>query len=258
MCLIIVSYKVHPDYPLVIAANRDESYQRPTRLAQFWESDPSILAGQDIEKGGTWLGMSKYGRIAAVTNYRDSIKAKVDSISRGLLVSDYLRYQNVSADYLELCISKLIDFDGFNLLLGDVDGLYFLSSREKTYTQLEAGIYGISNGDFDSNWPKVGRAKQYLQELFETEQPDIHDALLTMLTDKNLPDDESLPDTGIGLEWERILAPIFIKAKEYGTRSSTVLTIDNNNKVRFSERSYNSQGKIENTRQYEFMQEERG
>ena len=257
MCLIIVSYKVHPEYPLLIAANRDESYQRPTRQAEYWQIEPSILAGQDLEKGGSWLGMNKYGRIAAVTNYRSGAKLKVSNTSRGLLVSEYLKHKKPSRSYLDSCLTNLADFDAFNLLLGDVNGLYFLNSREKTYTQLQAGFYGISNGDFDSNWPKVERAKQQIHELLKADQLDSHEAILTTLTDKYLPDDESLPDTGVGIEWERALAPIFITAKDYGTRSSSVVSVNKNDKVRFTERSYDRLGDIQNTRQFEFMIEER-
>ena len=257
MCLIIVSYKVHPEYPLLIAANRDESYQRPTRQAEYWQIEPSILAGQDLEKGGSWLGMNKYGRIAAVTNYRSGAKLKVSNTSRGLLVSEYLKHKKPSRSYLDSCLANLADFDAFNLLLGDVNGLYFLNSREKTYTQLQAGFYGISNGDFDSNWPKVERAKQQIHELLKADQLDSHEAILTTLTDKYLPDDESLPDTGVGIEWERALAPIFITTKDYGTLSSSVVSVNKNDKVRFTERSYDRLGDIQNTRQFEFMIEER-
>jgi uncharacterized protein with NRDE domain len=257
MCLIIVAYKVHPEYPLLIAANRDESHQRPTRQAEYWVNEPSILAGHDLEEGGSWLGMNKYGRIAAVTNYRSGAKLKSSNTSRGLLVSEYLKYKKPSRSYLDSCLANLADFDAFNLLLGDVNGLYFLNSREKTYTQLQAGFYGISNGDFDSNWPKVKRAKQQIHDLLKADQLDSHEAILTTLTDKYLPDDESLPDTGVGIEWERALAPIFITAKDYGTRSSSVVSVNKNDKVRFTERSYDRFGDIENTRQFEFMIEER-
>jgi uncharacterized protein with NRDE domain len=256
MCLIIVAYKVHPEYPLLIAANRDESYQRPTRQAEFWDNEPSILAGQDLEKGGSWLGMNKFGSVAAVTNYRSGEKLKLSNTSRGLLVSDYLKYKKSSLNFLDLCLTKLADFEAFNLLLGDVNALYFLNSREKTYMQLEAGIYGVSNGDLDSNWPKVERAKQKMQTLLDTEQFNSHEEILLTLADKYLPDDESLPDTGMGIEWERALAPIFIRENDYGTRSSSVVRINNENRVYFTERSYDRQGNTANTKQFEFTIEE--
>lgn len=257
MCLIIVSYKVHPDYPLVVAANRDEFYQRPTLAAQFWQDYPLVLAGKDLEQGGSWLGLDKFGRVAAVTNYRDGINDKTGITSRGLLVSQFLQMQNPSINYLEQCIANMNNFNGFNLLLGDRDAMYFLSSREAGYRRLDAGIYGISNGDLDEPWPKVEWAKQQLSTLMEANQPDDHEAILALLADQQLADDESLPDTGVGIEWERILAPVFIRDKEYGTRASTVLSIDRHDTVRFSERAYDSQGRAENTRRYEFTIEGR-
>ncbi len=252
MCLIIVSYKVHPDYPLVVAANRDEMYKRPTREAQFWSDKPSILAGQDLEKGGTWLGLDTSGRFAAVTNYRDGSKSETGITSRGLLVSLYLQNHDSPERYLEQTITKISDFGGFNLLLGDVSALYFLNSRDRRYRQLQAGIFGISNGCFDEPWPKVESGKQGLSMLMATDKVDDHEAILDLLADSRQPDDQSLPDTGIGLQWERILAPVFIRAEEYGTRASTVLSIDKENKVRFSERSYDSAGNKGNTRHFEF------
>ncbi len=256
MCLIIVAHKADPDYPLVVAANRDEMYQRATRAAQYWQDCPSILAGRDLEQGGTWMGVDKYGRIAAVTNFRNGREEKNGITSRGLLVSQYLQNRHSAINYLEHCISKINNFNHFNLLLGDVDTLYFLSSREQQYRQLQTGIVGISNGDFNECWPKVERGKQQLSALIRTGQIDNHEAILALLADNQLPDDENLPDTGIGLEWERLLAPVFIRAEEYGTRASTVLTIDRGNNVRFSERVYDRQGKAEHTSCYEFTIEE--
>jgi len=255
MCLIIVSYKAHPDYPLVLAANRDEMYQRPSRAAHFWPDSPSILAGQDVEQGGSWLGLHKNGRFAAVTNYRDGLKVTNAVTSRGLLVSEYLQSQCSSITFLEQRLADLNNYNGFNLIVGDMSALYFLSSREQTYEQLRKGIYGISNGDMDSAWPKVDWAKQQLSDLIADDAGN-HEAILAMLADRHIPVDKRLPDTGIGIEWERVLSPVFILAKEYGTRASTVLTIDNHNRARFSERTYDSQGNVENTSLYEFTIEE--
>jgi uncharacterized protein with NRDE domain len=257
MCLIIVSYKVHPDYPLIIAANRDEIYQRPTRSAQFWEKDPAVLAGQDLEKGGTWIGLNKYGRIAAVTNYRSGMEAKKNAPSRGLMVSNYLKSRNTTLNYLEHCVPSINVYNDFNLLVGDLDALYFLDSREKAYFELQAGIYGISNGDFDESWPKVEKAKLMLQDMSIAGQPVKHEAILTMLTDSLLPDDESLPDTGVGIEWERKLAPIFIRETDYGTRSSTVFSISSEDKIRFTERSYDCEGSTIDMQKFEFNRERR-
>jgi len=252
MCLIIAGYKIHPDYPLILAANRDEVYQRPSQAARFWPDSPSLLAGRDIEHGGTWLGLNKSGRLAAITNYRDGRNKGSGHKSRGLLVSSYLLEQSAAPEFLQQCISDIADYDGFNLLLGDINTLYFLSSRERKYHQLTAGLYGISNGDFDSPWPKVERAKQQMTRLQDDNRFNDHEALLDVLTDKHIPDDEELPDTGIELERERILAPAFIMTERYGTRVSTVVSVNKAGQVKFSERNFSADGAIENDSVYEF------
>ena len=252
MCLVLVSYKVASDFPLIIAANRDERYSRPTRHADFWKPETGVLAGQDLEQGGTWLGLSKTGRFAAVTNLREGVNTQKSKTSRGLLVSDYLRGDLPAPRYLEYCQTKLAEFNSFNLLLGDISALFFFNSQQKDYTKLAPGTYGVSNGDFDNNWPKITRAKREMNALIDADQSSDHDAMLAMMCDTYLPEDDLLPDTGIGIEWERRLAPIFIKADEYGTRCSTVLNIDRNNKVSFSERSYDSNGRADVTKQFEF------
>ena len=256
MCLIIVSYKTHPDYPLVLAANRDEMYERPSRDAHFWPESPGVLAGQDIEHGGSWLGLTKAGRIAAVTNFRDGPNKKTGISSRGLLVSDFLKSKKSPVETLKQYQSKLTDFDDFNLLLGNHKSLFFLSSREQNYYRLDKGLYGISNGDLNSAWPKVEWAKQRMSFIMNSKQADNHEDLLNMLNARQVPDDARLPDTGIGVEWERILAPVFIRTKQYGTRASTVLTIDRDNKLIFSERTYDDQGNAEKNTRYEFTIEE--
>ncbi len=253
MCLIIIAYRTDPDYPLIIAANRDESFVRPTDYARYWEDAPDILAGKDLEQGGSWFGVTKYGHIAAVTNYRDANKSIPGNISRGLLVSNYLSAQTSTEEYLDYCISNLNDYDGFNLLLGDIDNLYYLSNREVGYKRLEAGVYGLSNGDFDNNWPKVLRAKKMLINMIDRDGVGSHEPILSLLSDREFPEDAELPNTGIDAELERTLAPIFIKADGYGTRSSTALTISKEDEVKFTEQSFDSQGNIENTSQYKFV-----
>ncbi len=252
MCLIIVSYGASVDYPLVLAANRDEFYQRPSRPARFWPDSPSVLAGQDVEHGGSWLGLHRDGCFAAVTNYRDGVKEKAAELSRGLLVSDYLQNRLSSIQYLQQCITNINRYNGFNLLVGDLNALYFLSSREQNYRQLRAGTYGICNGDLNSPWPKVKWAKQQLSALIAADHADDHETILGMLGDRQVPDDADLPDTGIGKEWERMLAPVFIQSKEYGTRASTVFTINKDGDARFSERTYDHRGSTGDTLLFEF------
>ena len=177
-------------------------------------------------------------------------------ICRGIkisyLVRNFLLEQSTPSEYLEQCISDIAHYNGFNLLLGEIDALYFLSSRERRYHQLVAGIFGISNGDFDSPWPKVENAKQQIIKLRDESRLDEHAAILDILTDTQIPGDDELPDTGIGLEKERILAPAFIRTECYGTRTSTVVSVNKAGQVKFSERNFNSDGVVENDSVYEF------
>lgn len=253
MCLILISFQQHSDYPFILAANRDEYYKRPTQDAEFWEDAPAILGGRDLKHSGTWLGVDRHGRVAAVTNYREPSEEKTGVISRGLLVSNFLQGDLAAEDYLKSTIEDKHKYDGFNLLLGDQNSLYFFSSLNQQPLEIRPGFYGISNGEFDCPWPKVIKGKQYLQT--ETEKNKIldYEKLLALLADTVVPDDEQLPDTGIGLQWERKLAPIFVTAGEYGTRASTVLGISKTGVVNFYERNYDEEGMEKNTLQYEFM-----
>lgn len=254
MCLIVVAFQCHPDFPLVIAANRDEYYQRPTRTADFWTTSPHVLAGQDEEEGGSWLGLNKTGRIAAVTNFRDGIGETKSTRSRGHLVSRFLQENSAPEKYLNDILEQKSDFNAFNLLLGHWDNLYFLSSREQQFRKLGKGIYGISNGDLDSAWPKVAEAREALSSYVAGAEIE-HDPLIAMLADRSLAKDEELPETGVGIEWERKLAPIFIQGEGYGTRASTVLTIDHEAGVNFTEQAYDARGEPAQCVSYQFQLE---
>ncbi len=252
MCLIAFSHRQSMHYPLVLIANRDESYQRESAQAQFWTTDPDILAGRDLEKGGSWLGINRQGQFAAVTNLRDGLSAKTANRSRGLLVSDFLRSESSCLSYLEHCQSEAANYGGFNLLLGDEEGIYYLSSRDSCLRKLDFGVYAVSNAEIDSDWPKVSAAREQLDAIVQKTGAIDHTELLNMLADRKIAADEQLPDTNIGIEWERKLSPMFIKTDEYGTRVSTVITIDDSALVNFTERSYDREGEIENENAYTF------
>lgn len=237
MCLILFAWKMHESFPLVLAANRDEFYERPSAPAAFWEDAPDLLAGRDLRDGGTWLGITRTGRFAALTNYRDPASLKIGAPSRGKLVSDYLRGRQTPLAYLNRIKHDADHFNGFSLLVGDPAGLYFFSNRG-TRQRLKPGIYGLSNHLLDTRWPKVERGKTALQALLKQNSLS-PEPLLALLTDRTQPPDDSLPNTGIGLEWERVLSPLFIKSTVYGTRSSTVLLIDRSGRVTFTERVFN-------------------
>lgn len=238
MCLILFAWKVREDFPLILMANRDEFYERPTAPAAFWDDAPRILAGRDLQEGGTWLGITRRGKLAALTNYRDPASLKSNAPSRGHLVSDYLRGRQTSENYLRRIKPRAAQYNGFNLLVGDDSELFCFSNRDGLQKPAP-GIHGMSNHLLDTPWPKVERGKQALNELISKGKDPSPEALLDLLADRSRPPDEQLPATGVGLEWERILSPLFIESRVYGTRSSTLLIIDRKRHVTFVERVFN-------------------
>ncbi|MEZ4884580.1 MAG: NRDE family protein [Chitinophagales bacterium] len=246
MCLIIFAYKVHPKYPLIISANRDEFYERPTAKAHWWESHPNLLAGKDLKGGGTWLGVSKSGRFAALTNYRDLQHIRTDAPTRGALVTDFLVNDDVSAmEYLH-SIPNDEAYNGYNLLLYENEKLFWHSNVSGESRQLKAGIYGVSNALLDTPWPKVENGKAFLKDLL-TQNSDIFEVekAFDYLKNTNKPNDKELPDTGVGIELERLLSPLYIQSPKYGTRCSTVVLVDVEGRIRFEERVYGEEGEGE-------------
>lgn len=238
MCLIIFAWKTQKKYPLILAANRDEFYDRPSAPAAFWDDAPELLAGRDLKEGGTWLGITREGRVAALTNYRDPATLKEKAPSRGHLVSDYLRGRDAPEDYLRLLESRADLYNDFSLILGDAAELFFFSNRDGQ-RPLTPGIYGLSNRLLDTPWPKVERGKKALADILARKGMLSPEALLDLLADRTRPPDDRLPYTGVELEWERVLSPLFIESPDYGTRSSTALIIDRNGDATFVERVFN-------------------
>lgn len=237
MCLILFAHKVHPDYPLVLAGNRDEFYDRPTAPAAFWADAPEILAGRDLVGGGTWLGITRAGRLATVANYRHPAEKHVQGLSRGFLTVDFLCGASTPLDYLETVARLGESCKGFNLLVADGDEFAYYSNRDGVIRRLTPGIYGLSNALLDTPWPKVAQGKVALEGLLIAGPPE-PEALLAILADTSRPADHLLPDTGVGLERERLLSSRFIASADYGTRASTVLLIDRTGQVTFVERSF--------------------
>lgn len=250
MCLILLSHHVYPDYPLVVAANRDEFYGRPTAPAAFWDDAPHVLAGRDLEAGGTWMGVTHSARWAAVTNYRDPSRRKEDAPSRGALVADFLHEAATPAAYLDRLVPEADCYNGFNLLVGTPDDLAYYSNRDGAVRRLDPGLYGLSNHLLDTGWPKVARGRKKLRRILESGDVTA-DRLLDLLHDTTAPADEKLPDTGIGQAGERLLSPMFIESERYGTRSSTVLIVDRAGHVTFAERRYDGHADPE-TRRFAF------
>ena len=237
MCLIFIALKNHPKYKLIVAANRDEFYARKTAPAAFWQDHPTILGGRDLEAMGTWLGMTKSGRICMVTNFRDLKNINPDAPSRGKLVSDFLLDTRSPEEYLAKVEAQAKKYNGFSLIAGTVDALYYLSNYKEGIIHLNSGLFGLSNHLLETPWPKVEKGKDELQILLKS--PTLHaEDLFPVLSDDTISADDRLPDTGVGLAWERALSAAFIKSPGYGTRSSTVILVDYNNHVFFDERVY--------------------
>ncbi len=251
MCLIFIALKHHPKYKLIVAANRDEFYDRKTAPASFWKDHPDILGGRDLEAFGTWLGITKRGRICMVTNFRDLKNIKPNAPSRGKLVTDFLMGSSTGQAYLRKVEDNAKRYNGFSLIAGTVDSLYYFSNYKDGLIVLNSGLFGLSNHLLETPWPKVEKGKHRIHELLKSPvvQPQ---ALFSVLEDTTIPADEHLPDTGVGLERERALSPAFIKSPGYGTRSSTVIIVDYANHVTFSERVFEplTSGYSEQTFQY--------
>ncbi|WP_299076987.1 NRDE family protein [uncultured Paraglaciecola sp.] len=238
MCILFVAVNQHKDYPLIIAANRDEFFKRGTAQSHFWGPEQNMLAGKDLQAGGTWMGINKQGFIASLTNIRDPQKVRADAITRGELVSHYLRTP-VNNYQHKLSLNKA-DYNGYNLLFGKWHSLAVYNNHLDKTQPLTDGYYGLSNATLNSPWPKTNKGVEMLQQYCQNGHDILPEKLFELLLDKHLAADQDLPQTGIPIEWERRLSAIFITGEDYGTRSSTVLTIDKDQKVQWQERSYDN------------------
>ena len=254
MCLVLFAYNVHPAYRLILAANRDEFYDRPSAPADFWPRHPQVLAGRDLKEKGTWLGVTREGKFAAITNYRDPATLKDGAPSRGKLVSNYLTGVSGAGKYLKKISLLAQQYNGFNLLLGDANDVFVYSNRG-TAQKLPPGVYGLSNRLLDTPWPKVRRGKKMLEAALAEKGDALEEALFTMLADRRVPPDSQLPQTGVNLEWERVLSPVFIESPVYGTRASTILLIARNSRVKLVEKTYHGRPEPWMTSRFSFLME---
>jgi uncharacterized protein with NRDE domain len=243
MCLIVFAWRVIPGVPVIAAANRDEYYDRPATPAAHWPDHPQVFAGRDLQGGGSWMGVSHEGpngpKFAALTNIRAPQERRSDAPSRGALVADYLTGTLPAHAYLEQIAEGAAAYNGFNLVLGDRDALYWYSNRgasdPRNGKPLEPGIYGISNGLLDTPWPKVLRTKAQFASLLCLGAPE--DAYFEMLADTSCAPDLRLPETGVPLEVERMLSAVRIDSPGYGTRTSTVVKLYSNDLPELHERN---------------------
>jgi uncharacterized protein with NRDE domain len=252
MCLIVFAYRYHPHYPLILAANRDEFYDRPTSKAHFWDDHPDLLAGRDMKYGGTWMGITRSGRFAAVTNFREGTQSREHPLSRGLMVKDFLKGHESPETYVKGIIPREGEYNGFNLLVGNPSSFIYYSNRSRKRKVLKPGIYGLSNHLLDTPWPKVMRTRQLFTHIIDGSDPVDMDGLSEILYDQTIAEDDELPDTGFSLEWERVLSAAFIVTPTYGTRASTVLLVDTDGLVKYTERSFSGPGDPGSTSRHEF------
>ena len=240
MCLILLAWHAHPDYPLVIAANRDEFFARPAAPAAFWNKTPQVLAGRDLEAGGTWLGVDRHGRFAALTNYREgaqqSAQRRPSPPTRGALVADFLAGHAKAEGYLAELATHGADYSGFNLLVGDHRRLGYYTNRGAGPRWLTPGIYGLSNHLLDTPWPKLATAKAAFAQAL-TDLP-MQVPFFNLLADREIVPDPHLPETGVPLDWERILSAVFVSSPTYGTRASTLLSMHRDGQVTLTEHSF--------------------
>jgi uncharacterized protein with NRDE domain len=255
MCLILFSYDTHPFYRMVLAANRDEYYNRPTAPASFLDNAPDVLGGLDLKHNGMWLGITRTGRLAAITNYRDPGLDISNAPSRGSLVKEFLFSKEPPQSYLEQIESVGDQYNGFNLLVGDSSGLFYYSNRGSRIQKVKPGTYGLSNHLMDTPWPKIAKGKGALKRLLESNEKVNHEDIFAMLKDGSFPPDDLLPDTGVDLDWERTLSPLFITSDIYGTRSSSIVLIERGGEITFMERTFDSDRTTlgeEKTRKFNF------
>ena len=248
MCLILLAHRAHPAYPLVLAANRDEFFARPTLPAAPWTESSEVIGGRDLDKGGSWLAVSATGRLAAVTNFRDGARRKTGTQSRGLLVKDFVLDGQPPVPFLERIHAARASYDGFNLIVAAQGHLYHYANVSGVISEVTPGVHGLSNDLLNTPWPKVERGKQRLERLLSEPRDTLVDGLFQILQDTHVPADEALPSTGVSLEWERLLASAFISTSAYGTRASTVVVIDNAGAVTFIERNFAPGGVLAETR----------
>lgn len=257
MCLIIFAHQAKSGYPLVLAANRDEFFSRPTQQSSFWESsceNKAVLAGKDLVAGGTWLGITRNGRFSAVTNIRDPSQPEQKRHSRGELTVNFLQSDLSAEEYSTNLVDEFEQFAGFNLLLGDGREMYYINNFEKIVTRLEPGIYGLSNGLLNSDWPKVNRGRDDLQQLLENGNRINTDQLISMMNQREPSPDSSLPETGVSIELERVLSSTFIMNtnRGYGTLCSTAIIRQANGDTSFSEQNYDIEATATERHYYKF------
>lgn len=249
MCVILFAHRADPRYALAVAANRDEFHDRAAAPLGFWHDAPDVLAGRDLSGGGTWIGVTRSGRLAAITNYREpSVQPRTDAPTRGLLTRSFLTGAESAREYLDSIAGTASDYSGFCLLVFDGDSLAFFSNRGGAPKTLSPGVYGLSNHLLDTPWPKVLRGRERLASAL-SEGSDPVPSMFEILGDRTFAADAELPRTGLSLDAERALSPLFVVGDRYGTRSSTVILVGER-EIEASERTFSPDATLAASRAY--------
>jgi len=256
MCLLVLAWKSHPRYRLILAGNRDEFHERPSVPLNWWQDDPRVLGGRDLKAGGTWLGVARSGRFGIVTNFRD-LQAPIEKApSRGQLVPRFLTGATSPKEFLDDLRGAAPRYSGFNLLVGGTRALYYFSNRGSGVpAALAPGVYGLSNYLLDAPWPKLTVTRSRFERLLA--QPDISiDALFMMLANRETAPADHLPSTGLPEDWERIVSAPFVLNERYGTRCSSVLLVERNGRTVLQERRFGPSGVQSGSSRFEFTSTE--
>lgn len=256
MCLLILAWKSHPRYRLILAGNRDEFHDRPSAPLNWWQDDPRVLAGRDLKAGGTWLGVARSGRFGVVTNFRD-LQAPIEKApSRGQLVPRFLTGATSPKEFLDDLRGAAPRYSGFNLLVGGTRALYYFSNRGPAApAPLAPGVYGLSNGLLDTPWPKLTRTRRRFEQLLT--RPEIPmESLFAALADRETAPPDQLPSTGLPPDWERNVSSPFVLNERYGTRCSSVLLVERNSRTVLLERRFDSSGGQTGSSRFEFTSTE--
>lgn len=259
MCLIAIAWQAHPRLPLVIVANRDEFYQRDTQEMHFWADQPNILAGRDLLAGGTWLGVNRQGRFAALTNVRETAPPTTQT-SRGALIGMWLNNQSSSAKLIDELAGSAPTYAGYNLLFGDTSQLIWATNRSPQgfeYRYLASGIYGLGNASLNTPWPKLRLAKQRLAQQLQLHHPKSSDLTWVTADTCTQEDLSCFGNTDMDEHWLRALSAQWITTPDYGTRAQTVITRDTSGQTQCYERTVNEHGCVTSERTFQFMISER-
>lgn len=244
MCLLVLAWRVHPRYPLVVAANRDEYHERPAAPLAPWPAPLQILAGRDLRAGGTWLGLDRRRRFGVVTNFREMQRPQAGAPSRGGLIPAFLRSPRSPAEFFAALEGDAATYSGFNLLLADADSLWYGCNRATPFARaLVPGVHGLSNEFLDTPWPKLERVRARFRNWLADDASGTA-GLLALLNDRTrVADDGLLPETGVTREWERVLSAPFVQHPDYGTRASTVLLLQADGTLQLTEQRFDAAGR---------------